>query len=144
MDRRTGPRWDLVLILGAVGLVRPLLSIVGGDDVLGGGPRGPILVTAALAVLWVSVVVTTRAPNPVGTLAAAGALYGILAILLQQAIWKLSLGDAPEGASPGPVLAMSWVSILLTNAIWGAFLGLVASGLVRLLPRRGPDRGAEE
>ena len=143
MDRRTSPRWDLILLLGAVGLVRPLLSIVGGYDGLGGGTRGPILVTAALAVLWGSVVVATRAPNPVGTLAAAGALYGIFAILLQQAIWNLFLGGAPEGASSGPVLAMSWVSILLTNAIWGAFLGLVASGLVRLLPCRGLGSGAE-
>jgi hypothetical protein len=35
------------------------------------------------------------------------------------------------------MLAMSWVSILVTNTIWGAFLGLLATGVCRLLPRGG-------
>ncbi len=38
------------------------------------------------------------------------------------------------------VLVISWVSILVTNAIWGALPGLVAPGVRRLLP---PSRGAE-
>jgi hypothetical protein len=92
----------------------------------------------------VGAVVATRAPNPLVTLVLAGTLYGVFAILLQQVEWNLFLGDAPEGApSSGPVLAMSWVSILITNAIWGALLGLVAAGLGRLLPRRAPRSGAE-
>ena len=117
--------------------------MVGTYGVLGGDTLGPILVTAALTALWVGVVVTTHAPNPFGTLAAAGALYGFLAILLQQVIWNLVLGGAPEEApSSAPVLMMSWISILVTNTVWGTFLGLIATGLGRLLPRRASSYDA--
>jgi hypothetical protein len=34
---------------------------------------------------------------------------------------------------------MSWASIVVTNVIWGTFLGLVALGLRRLLPQRGAE-----
>jgi MFS superfamily sulfate permease-like transporter len=144
MNRRANPSGGLITILAAVGLMRPLLSIAGAYDTLGVGPLGPLIVTAIVAALWVGAVVATRAPNPLVTLVLAGTLYGVFAILLQQVGWNLCLGDAPEGApSSGPVLAMSWVSILITNAIWGALLGLVAAGLGRLLPRRAPRSGAE-
>lgn len=144
MNRRANPSWGLISLLAAVGLLRPLLSIAGAYDALGVGPVGPLIVTAIVAALWVGAVVATRAPNPLVTLVLVGTLYGVFAILLQQVGWNLFLGDAPEGApSSGPVLAMSWVSILTTNAIWGALLGLVATGLGRLLPRRAPGSGAE-
>lgn len=144
MNRRTDLRWGLISLLAALGLVRPLLSIVGVYDALGAGPVGPLVVTVIVAALWVGAVVATRAPNPLVTLVFVGGLYGVFAIFLQQVGWNLFLGDAPEGApSSGPVLAMSWVSILITNAIWGMFLGLVTIGLGRLLPRRAPRSGAE-
>lgn len=69
MNRRTEPRWGLIFLLAALGLV----SIAGVYDASGGGSWPPVLVTGAIA------------------------------------------------------------------AIWGAFLGLVATGFGRLLPRRrGP------
>jgi MFS superfamily sulfate permease-like transporter len=143
-NRRANPSWGLISLLAAVGLVRPLLSIAGTYDALGVGPVGPLIVTAMVAALWVRAVVATRAPNPLVTLVLVGTLYGVFAILLQQIGWNLFLGGAPEGApSSGPVLARSWVSILITNATWGAFLGLLASGLGRRLPRRVPRSGAE-
>ena len=47
------------------------------------------------------------------------------------------LGGAPEGApSSAPILVISWISIIATNMIWGAVLGLLAVGLHRLLRRR--------
>lgn len=148
MNRQTptGLRWDLILLLGALGLVRPLLSIFGAYDALGGGALGPIAVTAIVAVVWVGVVAVTRVPNPLLTLTLAGVSYGVLAILLQQVIWNLFLGGPPaEAPSSAPILVVSWVSILVTNAIWGAFLGLLATVFGRLLPRRGLRRrhGAE-
>ena len=61
---------------------------------------------------WVGVVVATRVPSPLATLVFAGGLYGVFAILLQQTIWNVFLGSAPEGApSSAPVLVMSWVGI---------------------------------
>ena len=137
-DLRTGTRWGLVAILAALGLVRPLLSIAGAYDE-GLGPWGPVVVTALVAALWVGIVVVKRVPNPLLTLLAAGVSYGLLAILLQQTAWHLFLGAPPEEApSSAPILVVSWVSIVVTNAIWGAFLGLVALGLRRLTARRGP------
>jgi hypothetical protein len=92
-----------------------------------------------VAVIWVGVVVGTRAPNPLATLVLAGATYGVIAILLQQFIWNLLLGGAPDGApSSAPMLVMSWISILATNVMWGALLGLVAVAIRRLLPQRSP------
>lgn len=143
MNRQTttGLRWGLILLLGALGLVRPLLSILGAYDALGGGTLGPIAVTAILAFVWVGVVAVTRVPNPLLTLTLAGASYGVLAILLQQIAWNIFLDGPPaEAPSSAPVLVVSWVAILVTNAIWGAFLGLLATVFGRLLPRRGPRR----
>ena len=135
---RTNLRWDLIVLLDTLGLVRPLLSITGVYHSLEGSPWAPVLVTLVIAAVWLGVVVTARVPKPFATLAAVGGLYGVLAILLQQIIWNLFLGGAPEDApSSAPVLVISWVSILVTNTIWGAFLGVLATGLLRLLPRRG-------
>ncbi len=146
MNRQTPPglRWGLILLLGALGLVRPLLSILGAYDALGGEALGPVAVTAILAVVWVGVVLVTHAPNPLLTLTLAGVSYGVLAILLQQIAGNIFLDRPPaEAPSPAPVLVVSWVAILVTNALWGAFLGLLATALGRLLPGRGPRRGAE-
>jgi hypothetical protein len=133
MNRQKTMRWDLVLLLAAIGLVRPLLSIAGAYDAAGDSPLAPVLVTVAIAAVWVGVVVTTRAPNSLATLTLAGTLYGVFAIVLQQVVWNLFLGGAPEEApSSAPVLVMSWISILVTNTIWGAFLGFIASGFRRL------------
>ena len=138
MSLLANPRWGLIVLLGTVGLVRPLFSIAGAYDALGGGALGPLVVTAIVAVLWVGIVVIRRTPNPLATLTAAGTLYGVFAILLQQVIWNLFLGGAPaEAPSSAPVLVISWIAILLTNTVWGAFLGLIALGLRRLLTQRG-------
>ena len=62
-------------------------------------------------------------------------------MLLQQLVWNLLLGGAPEGApSSGTVLVLSWASILVANTIWGALLGLQAAGMRRLLERRSLRR----
>lgn len=137
MVRPTSPPWSLVAALAALGLARPLLSIAGAYQFLG-TPWTPMIVTALISALWVGVVVLARAPNPLFTLTAVGGLYGVLAIILQQVIWNLILGGPPEEApSSAPILVVSWLAVVVTNAIWGAFLGLVALGIGRLLPRRG-------
>lgn len=136
-------RWKLITLLGAVGLVRPLLSVSGTYEFLGGA-AGRIVVTVLIAAIWVGVVVATRrVQNPLATLAAAGGAYGIFTILLQQVMWNFVLGGAPpEAPSSAPVLLISWIAILVINVIWGAFLGLVASGIRRLIPQRRSLRAA--
>jgi hypothetical protein len=139
-NRQTGLRWRLILFLAALGLLRPLLSVAGAYDAPGGGPLGPLVVTAVVATFWVGVVVIARATNPILTLVFVGGLYGAFAILLQQVGWRLFLGGPPaEAPSSVPILVISWTSILVTNAVWGVFLGLIATGLHRLLPRHGVE-----
>jgi hypothetical protein len=128
-------RWGTIFALALVGLLRPLLSILGVYESFE-GPWGSLLVTALIAAVWVGTVVVRRVPNPLVTLAAAGGMYGVFAILLQ--VTAALLGQIPEGQLPwGPLMTFGWVSILITNVIWGAFLGLVALALRRLLPTRG-------
>jgi hypothetical protein len=135
-------RWGLIAFLGAVALVRPLLSIAGAYDFLGGA-TGRVVVTVLIAAIWIGVVLIWRVPNPLLTLAAVGTAYGVFAIFLQQIMWNVVLGEVPaEAPDTAPILVISWVAVLVVNTVYGAFLGLVATVVDRLLPRRGFQSGA--
>ena len=128
-------RWGLIFVLAALGLVRPLLSILGAYENLD-GLWGPILVTIFIAAIWVGVVVGPGAPNPLATLVLVGVSYGLFAIVLQQLTWNLFLEAPPKSApSSTPILVASWLAFIVTNTIWGAVLGLFAAGVHRSLPQ---------
>ena len=134
--KETSLRWVLICALATLGLASRLLGVLGAYESRE-GPWGPIFVTILIAAIWVVVVVIWRVPKPALTLAVAGGVYGALAIVLQQTMWSLFLDGPPEAAPPsGPILMISWISIIATNTIWGAFLGLLAAGMRRLLPWR--------
>ena len=142
MNQLANLRWGLIAVLGAIALVRPLLSMAGAYDFLGGA-AGRVVVTVLIAAIWIGVVVIRRVPNPLLTLAAAGAAYGVFTMVLQQIMWNLVLGEVPaEAPDTAPILVISWIAILVTNTIYGAFLGLVATVVDRVLPRRGSQSGA--
>lgn len=141
MNQLANLRWGLIAVLGTIALVRPLLSIAGAYDFLGGA-AGRVVVTVLIAAVWIGAVVILRVPNPLLTLAAAGAAYGVFTIVLQQIMWNLVLGEVPaEAPDTAPILVISWIAILVTNTIYGAVLGLVATGLGRLLPGSGSRSG---
>jgi hypothetical protein len=71
--QEAAPGWALIFALAVLGLVRPLLSILGAYGSLE-RPWGPILVTIFIAAIWVCVVAVGRVPKPVLTLALAGGL----------------------------------------------------------------------
>ena len=98
MNRQTNLRWNLIFLLAVLGLARPLLSITGVYSSLGGSTWAPALVTIMIAAVWVGIAVATCSSSPLATLTLAGALYGVLAIVLQQIIWNLVLGR-PGGYS---------------------------------------------
>ncbi|MQS39649.1 hypothetical protein [Streptomyces katsurahamanus] len=123
--------WILIAALGAFGLVRPVLSIVGAYD---SGPLekpvGPLVFTALIAVVWVGAAVVLRTPQPVPALLFAGVAYGAFAIIL-----NLSLQPFLDDADAVPVIGS--IGILVFNAVQGAVLGLIALGLQRVLHRTG-------
>ncbi|PXY32393.1 hypothetical protein [Prauserella muralis] len=122
-----GLRWGLIVALGAVALVRPVLSIVGALDALG-KPWSPIAVTALIAIVWTGAAVATRAERPVPTLALAGVAYAVLAIVLN----LVTATVTDEGRF---VTVPGAIAMLATNALYGAVLGVVAHGLLRLRER---------
>src|SRR3712207_8644553 len=52
-------RWGLIAVLGAIALMRPLLSIAGAYDFLGGA-TGRVVVTVLIAAIWIGVVLIWR------------------------------------------------------------------------------------
>jgi len=119
----------LALVLGFLGLARPVLSIVGAYD---SGPLakpvGPILLTVLISIGWIVAAVLRRVPNPILTLAAAGAAYAIFAVLLN---WSLQLFLASAETIPLP----GYPAMLIFNALQGALLGAVAWAILRLRSR---------
>lgn len=126
--------WPLVLGLGALALVRPLMSITGLMDIVG-KPLGPWLITALISLAWVVIVLMARVRAPFLTLVLAGLSYGIFAILL-----STILSPILTGRLQGPILhPIALVMVLLTNVLWGAAVGMVALLMRELVPHRDGD-----
>ncbi len=116
-----------MLGLGAVALVRPLARITGMTDGLG-SPAGALLLTVVVTAVWVLVVGLGRVPRPVLVLTLAGVAYGVAIIPL-----SALLSGVLDGAVSGPLAnPLAVVPVLLTNAAWGAFAGVLALGLQQL------------
>jgi hypothetical protein len=121
--------WTLIVQLAALGLVRPLLSIVGlnGESL---GTWFPILITALLTVIWVGVIATRTVPNPILSLSCVGGLYGAFSIVMMQFIW-LIVPSAAQANFP----SAAFIAIIVTNLAWGAALGIAALVIRRFIVR---------
>ncbi|WP_415296087.1 hypothetical protein [Cellulosimicrobium sp. SJTW-1] len=117
--------WPLVLGLGALALVRPLLSVTGLDGAIG-RPAAPLLATLVLTIVWVGAIVVARPAHPLATGVAVGLAYGVLALILSALLSPILTGEL-QGPVAHPVAI---VPMLLTNAAWGAFAGAMALGLL--------------
>lgn len=111
----------MVLALAAVLLVRPALSIADVYDHLGGAV-GRLAVTAGAYVVWIATMVARREPDPIRTLALAGATYGLAVIVAAPILW-IFLG-APDIPPPGYVFGP--FAVIATNALFGAVAGAIA------------------
>ncbi|RKS06625.1 hypothetical protein DFP74_2266 [Nocardiopsis sp. Huas11] len=127
--------WSLVLGLGALALVRPLLSITGVTESLGWSPWLQLTVTAAVSLAWIVAVVVARAPRPLLTLVYTGLTYGVFAIVLSAVLSPFLTGEL-QGPVTNP---FGLVSVLATNAVWGLVCGAVALA-VRSALNRGRSR----
>ncbi len=129
MNKLDQLHWPLIIGLGALALLRPLMSITGLLDRLG-RPTTAIAVTIAISLLWLVIVVGTRVRRPFLTLVCVGVTYGVFAILL-----SVLLSPLLTGTLMGPSTnAAATISVLLTNAIWGGIVGVLALLVQRLQP----------
>ncbi len=131
MDDLKHLHWPLILGLGALALVRPLMSVVGLMDAIG-KPTGPLLVTVAISAAWVLAVGLSRVARPVLTLVLAGVIYGALSMLLSAVLSPVLTGEL-QGPLANPIAIGP---VLLINAVWGALAGALALGIQRVLGRR--------
>lgn len=126
-----GLPWPLIVLLGAVGLARPVLSIAGVYDDGGvlGKPAGPLILTAVISLIWVGAAVALRLRQPVLTLALVGVAYSVLAIILNVSLQPF-LDDAELINVPGAI------AMIVMNAVQGAVLGLIAWAIIRAMSGR--------
>lgn len=129
MNKLDQLHWPLIIGLGALALLRPLMSITGLLDRLG-RPTTAIAVTIAISLLWLVIVVGTHVRRPFLTLLCVGVTYGVFAILLSALLSPLLTGTLM-----GPITNVAaTISVLITNAIWGGTVGVLALLVQRLQP----------
>ena len=113
--------WPLIIGLGALALARPVMNVTGLMDRIG-RPLGPILVTVLISLAWLLIVVLVGTREPLITLLFVGLTYGVFAILISAILSPMLTGQLS-----GPITnPFAIVAVLITNAIWGALVGLCA------------------
>ncbi|WP_431868033.1 hypothetical protein [Nocardiopsis eucommiae] len=130
-----GVPWPLVLSLGALALIRPLMSVTGVTETIG-APWAQLGVTLLVTVAWVAAVVVAHVPRPFVTLVCAGVAYGVLAVLLGAVLSPL-LGEGFRVPLTHPLAVLS---VLTVNAVWGALAGGLALA-VRAVRWPGSGKG---
>ena len=132
MNKTNRLQWPLILGLGALALIRPLVSIVESQLGVTDPPAVPIIITVVISAIWIGVVGLSRTPQPVLTLLLTGLTYAVLAIILSGILSPILTGHL-EGPLAKP---FAIIPVLLTNAIWGLIAGALALLLQRARGRR--------
>ncbi|TRY18171.1 hypothetical protein FOJ82_08950 [Tessaracoccus rhinocerotis] len=118
-------QWSLIAGLGALALVRPLVSMVEHQLDVSDPPVVPIIITLVISAVWIAVVGLSKTAHPVLTLLFTGLTYAVLSIILSGILSPILTGELQ-----GPLaIRIAIIPVLLTNAIWG----LAAGGLALLL-----------
>src|SRR5262245_30431835 len=105
MDKLNQLHWPLILELGALGLIRPVMSATGLIDGLG-RPFGPILVTVLISLAWLAIIVLVRIRAVLLTLVFTGLGSGIFAILISAIVSPMLTGQ-PSSLITNPVAIIS-------------------------------------
>lgn len=127
MNKIKSLQWPLILGLGALALVRPLVSIVEFQLDVSDPPAVPIIITLVISAVWIAVVGFSKTAHPVLTLLFAGLTYAVLSIILSGILSPILTGELQ-----GPLaMPIAIIPVLLTNAIWG----LAAGGLALVVQR---------
>lgn len=127
MDKLAQLHWPLIVGLGALALVRPLVSVVQHQLGIPGSPAIPIGITLAISLVWIGAVGLSRVAHPLLTLVFTGLVYGVSSIALSAVLSPLLTGrlDGPL-AHPFAILP-----IIVVNGIWGLATGALAATIRR-------------
>jgi hypothetical protein len=125
MNKLQQLHWPLIIGMGALALLRPLMNIIGVMDGLG-RPLGPLFVTGLISLVWLTIVVIFRVRQPLLTLIFTGMAYGVFSFGLGAIISPLLTGELFGPLVRPFILPFALVSVLTTNAIWGAVVGFLA------------------
>lgn len=123
-------KWPLLIILGLLGLVRPVARIALENSGLP-TPAIALGTTALVTLVWVLALGLSRSANPLLSGGIVGVVYALGAIILSGVLSPILLGHL-EGPLAQP---LAIIPMLVTNAVWGVIAGGLAL-LVRRL-RRG-------
>ena len=113
--------WLFIPGLAALALIRPILNMVGLSQAIG-QPFTSIAVTLLISLAWLAVAVRARFSRPVVTLMFTGLVYGAFAILISAVLSPILTGQLQGPATN----FFAFVSVLLTNAVWGLIIGVIA------------------
>ncbi|QQG51199.1 MAG: hypothetical protein HZB75_01700 [Candidatus Saccharibacteria bacterium] len=127
--------WRLILILGSFALIRPIIKIFG--DIFGYSvpPIATVLITVAIAIIWIGVIIHLKVKKPMVVLAMSGVVYAVLSIAMAVLIQLLAPDLGDEKASVAVLLTAGLIATTSFNFVYGAFLGLIAS-MIQKISRR--------
>lgn len=117
----------LILILGAIALVRPISKITGIIRIFGEEQFGSILMTIVISLVWLIIVVKKKSQHPIQILVSAGISYAVFATILS-AILSPILNGQLQGPLTNP---LALISIMITNIIWGLLIGIIAMAMIK-------------
>jgi hypothetical protein len=139
MTRFNQLHWPLIVGMAALAFVRPFMNITGIMDAIG-RPAGPIAMTVLISLAWLAIVVLLDVREPVLTLTSTGVVYGIFAFMIGAILSPLLTGEIYGPFARPFVLPFAVTGILVTNALWGLAVGLVAWALQQSKqPRNKPQ-----
>jgi hypothetical protein len=122
---QSGRKWLLIPGLASLALIRPIMNMVGLSQAIG-QPFAGIAVTLLISLVWLAVAVRARVSRPVVTLMLTGLVYGIFAILISAVLTPILTGHLQGPATH----VFAFVSVLLTNAVWGLVVGVIARAVM--------------
>lgn len=132
MNRLKQLHWPLIAGMGALALARPLMNMTGMTDLLG-KPRGPVLMTILISAAWLAIVVLARVRQPLLTLIFTGLSYGLFALVIGAILSPILTGELSGPLANPLILPFAVAGILLTNALWGGVVGIIAWGAQRAI-----------
>ncbi len=112
--------WPVVLGLGALSLLFPLAELTSVSRAIGEAPT-VLLLLGLLATVWIGGVGLFRVPRPVLTLTLAGAVSGVVLVVL-----SVALGTRPGG---GGLAVLVGASEVVRSTVLGTLAGLLAAAV---------------